>query len=576
MPILLLVFVLALGGNVWAATVDSLAMFRVDSVEIEVRDAFDDAPSHTAYDAWLYDLGNTLHIETRKSVVGKLLLFQKGDSVSLYQLIESERLLRNQKYLSDARIEKRTGSQGENILRVVTSDNWTTSPILALNKPGNEWIWQAGIIENNFLGFGQSIGFFVAHDELRDQKFFEYKNPHFLWARNSMQAMWSENSDGYFRSVRIAYPYLSRSRNQWAYTVEAMSEKRDQIYYWSGDEVPGSAAYDTTGKGFGGKSISVNDGTNPNRVVGVKGLHEDSVSLRLGRSFGGSSLKQYVRASWDWHREGHYGDRVVRYTYVQDGEIRAVDSASAANDWVPRSGDSRLGLAWTLSRIRYDRLVNYHRVKWTEDVDRGYQLQVEGARNVEQLGADDDRWRFLYDIYMAFGGSLHHLTMRSFSQFYVDGGEREDIYSLLQGEYMFKPAQSLAMVFTGKFDSWRNAPLGRQLTLGGIAGMPGFASNLQAGQARMLFRLEQRWFPGWELGTVLPVFTVFGDAGQVQSAMDSFAKDDMQYVVGLGMRLSMSKSIDGVVNHVNVSWPVNGPLRNGWVPRFSVLGLLSL
>ena len=108
------------------------------------------------------------------------------------------------------------------------------------------------------------------------------------------------------------------------------------------------------------------------------------------------------------------------------------------------------------------------------------------------------------------------------------------------------------------------------------SGLPGLPTALYAGQARYLFRLEQRWFSGIEFGTLVPVFAAFTEAGQVQESLKDFAMEDMQYVVGLGVRLAMSRSVYGVVNHINVSWPVNGPLQDGWMPRISVLGLLSL
>jgi len=578
LPLLLLVLLGFFGLPLWAQSppADSLALFRVDSIEIRVRDAFDDAPVHSRADAWVYQLGNTLHIETRATVVRKMLLFEKGDSVSLYQLIESERTLRNQKYISDARIVRRTGSEGQNILTVTTNDNWTTTIPLALNKPGNEWVWQVGLLENNFLGLGQSIGFFVAHDEVRDQKFFQYKNGNFLWPRNTLQAIWSENSDGYTRSFSLSYPYLTRSRNQWAYTIEGLREKRDEVYYWSGGNTPGALALDTSLPRYTGRSFMENDGSEPNPVVRVTAMREDSLSLRLGRSFG-SGFKTYVRGSWDWHRLADgLGYKVGRYAYAQGDAVYAVDSAMADSAWVPELGDSRLGLAVTFSRIRYDRLVNFRHVKWTEDVDRGYTVQFQAARNFEQLGAMDERWRLGYDFYVALGGSSHHLTLRSNSEFYVRDGAREDLYAKLYGEYIFKPSNRWSTVLDGLMDTWQDAAYGRQLTLGGVAGLPGFSTALFAGQSRFLFRVEQRFFPGWEFGTALPVFAAFADAGQVKESLRAFEPDDMQYVVGLGLRVALSKSVYGVVNHINVSWPVNGPLRDGAVPRLSVLGLFSL
>ena len=57
---------------------DSLALFTVDSIYFEIGDAFDDAKVYSSLDSGLYAVGNTLHIETRKSVIKKFVFFEKA------------------------------------------------------------------------------------------------------------------------------------------------------------------------------------------------------------------------------------------------------------------------------------------------------------------------------------------------------------------------------------------------------------------------------------------------------------------------------------------------------------------
>ena len=71
---------------------DSLVFFRVDSIVVQNGDAFDDSKAYSWADSLVYRIGNTIHIETRESVVKKLVLFDVGDSVNLYELIESEKI----------------------------------------------------------------------------------------------------------------------------------------------------------------------------------------------------------------------------------------------------------------------------------------------------------------------------------------------------------------------------------------------------------------------------------------------------------------------------------------------------
>ena len=115
--------------------VDSNAVFRVDEIRYHIGDAFDDSKAHSKYDRWAYDILNLVHIETREVTVRKLLLFDKGDIVNLNLLLEAERFLRNQRFLSDANITV-SNEDGKNIVDVQTSDNWTLTIPFAFGFSG--------------------------------------------------------------------------------------------------------------------------------------------------------------------------------------------------------------------------------------------------------------------------------------------------------------------------------------------------------------------------------------------------------------------------------------------------------
>ncbi len=159
---------------------DSLEYFRVDSIVVNNGDAFDDSKAYSWADSLIYDIGNGIHFETRESVVKKLLLFDVGDKVNLYELIESEKNLRSQAYIADAKITKEVSPDGKNILYVKTSDTWTLSPAVSLDRPGDGGLnYGVGIWENNFLGFGQTIGIYYSHDDYRDKFMGLYNNSNF-------------------------------------------------------------------------------------------------------------------------------------------------------------------------------------------------------------------------------------------------------------------------------------------------------------------------------------------------------------------------------------------------------------
>ena len=434
----------------FADAVDSSAVFRVDEIRYKIGDAFDDSKAHTKYDRWAYDILNWVHIETREATVRKLLLFDKGDLVNLNLLLESERFLRDQKFLSDANISA-TGEDGKNIVTVQTSDNWTLTIPVTFGFSGSEWsydnlVWGLGIQESNFLGLGQKLGFYYGHDEFRNMLQVEYGDPHFLFRYNHLDFLYSYNTDGYLASWKMYVPFLSRSVNQWAYTLEGLKNKRIAYIYGNGDlphgavEVKPKKSLDSLQQFNGKKSV---------KLIQLEDFITDSLSFRLSRSFGGTQRKLYLGATYDYLRETADEGRVWRYQFADGEKAYAIDSAVTAEDWVPERKDSRFGFYVMYSNLRYEKLKNFHNVRWTEDVDKGFSVKAQISKNYEQLGSDnnDIRLDFWTDLYL--GRDNHHLTLKSYMKFYLDHGKRHDFYGRVNGEYIFHPSTRFSTALSG-------------------------------------------------------------------------------------------------------------------------------
>ncbi len=554
---------------------DSLVYFRVDSIVVENGDAFDDSKAYSWADSLVYAAGNVIHIETRKSVVERLVLFDVGDSVNLYELIASEKNLRNQAYIADAHITREISPTGKNIVRVKTSDTWTLTIPLSVERPSDGPLYYGiGIWENNFLGFGQTIGIYYSHDEFRDRFMGLYNNSNFLFRHNAFEASISRNTDGYTHYATMYRPYLSRSRNEWAYTVAGYLNKSDAKYYWTG-RLP-TATVKVSVADSVKESLPTYNRKHGNEVLRANRIEEDSASFRLGRSLGDEEFKIYLGLSYDYHRLGRSYVSVSRKTFLLNGEPVALDSA-AARDWIPEMLDSRFGASVTLSRIRYDRLVNFKHAKWTEDVDKGYSVKIGISKNWKLLGAMDDDLRLDYSIYLALGSKMHHIVLNAKSHFYFDSDSRRDIYEFASAEYIWRSNEWFSTQVSGYVDAFKRSAYGRQLSLGGLQNQEfyGFPTYLYTGQARFYGQIEERFFPHFEIGTVAPVFAAFFKAGETSSRVHLFEPDDLTYIAGLGIRFAMTKSVSGLVNHLDFSWPLNGPLVSPY-PRIALIGLFSL
>ena len=564
MPIMPIILYIILFAVLAAQAQDTPGAFKIDSIKYNIGDAFDDSKYHTKYDKWAYDFLNWLHIETREATVRKLLLFNEGETVTPLQVQESERFLRSQNFLSDASIEISSDS-GKNIATVTTSDN-----------SGSEWSyanlnWGIGVQESNFLGLGQKLGFYFGHDEFRDMWQVEYGDPHFLFRYNHLDFLYSYNTDGYLAYWKMYIPFLSRGQNQWAYTLEGLKNKRYAYYYGSGKLPPGATLYETT-KSL--DSLPLYNGKKAMQLMKVRDFIDDSLSFRFSRSFGGIYRKLYIGATYDYRYTSATEGTLYRYVFTDGKNAYAIDSSTAYNDWLAEEKDSRLGLYIKFSKIRYEKIKNLHNVKWTEDIEKGYEIKAQISKNYEQIGANNNDIRLDLWTSLMLGRQMHHLTLKTETNFYLDHGKQHDYYGKISGEYIFHPTNHLSTALSGLVDLYENTRYGKQLSLGGSNGFAGFPTGFYAGQARVFANLEQRYFSDFELATLRPVFAVFGSVGETAWDLEDINRKDLIYLTGFGIRLAQTKSISRLINKFDVSIPLNG-VRKG-EPHYSVITTYSL
>lgn len=500
---------------------------KISKIYIHSKDAFDDAKINTPIEAKLYSIGNYLHINTRESVIKARLPFKENSFVKQSQLPETEKNLRSLAYLSDAKISTKTDSLGNTDLYVETSDNWTLSPTLSLGKPGEEWLYSIGILENNLLGLGHSVGFFFEHGEDRDQKYLLYNTKDFFIPYHSFNFLWSENSDGFYRSLEFGYPFISRLKNQWAYNAKILWSKRNEKFYESKITTP---------------------------IETIEGLKEDSLQLHLSRSFGGSSFKTYLGITYDFNR-------------IKSNELLGSDAK-----WQ----DSRVGFSLAASRIKLDKKYNLHKAKWAEDVERGYYIKTLIAKNFKALEAANNDFYFEQNINLSLGINKHNLLAKGQNYFYYNNDSIRDMHSMIFGEYIFKPSLEWSSILSAQIDSWQRTTVKRQLYLDGNTIFPGFPAYYLAGENTFAFKAEQRYFTGKEIFTLVPSLAAFLTAGEATNELHSFDPHNLIYMAGVGIRFSNSKSVTGTVTHINLSWALNDDKKKSFVPRFSFVGKLEL
>ena len=104
----------------------------VDSIIIHVKNALEGSRVNTKIEGYLLKMGNRLHVKTQPKTIMKHLLFKPKELVKKTTLVESERNLRNQIFLADAKIEMDSMSAQSAVAHITVFDQWSTVPLAGI------------------------------------------------------------------------------------------------------------------------------------------------------------------------------------------------------------------------------------------------------------------------------------------------------------------------------------------------------------------------------------------------------------------------------------------------------------
>jgi outer membrane protein assembly factor BamA len=185
----------------------------IGDVVIRNENIFDTADPRE--DNWLFRLANKLHVKTRPWLIRQQLLFRTGDAYNRRVLDESERILRSNRYFYDARIRPIAFHEGRVDIEVLTRDVWTLRPGISFGRQGGANSTSINISELNLFGTGAAISFSHASTPDRDMDTVSFASTHVggTWLRTEL--LYSNNSDGWKRSVLLERPFYALD-TRWA------------------------------------------------------------------------------------------------------------------------------------------------------------------------------------------------------------------------------------------------------------------------------------------------------------------------------------------------------------------------
>lgn len=106
---------------------------------------------------WSERAGNTLHLKTKEFAVKNALLFKKNKPYDAFEIQESERILRAQRFVNRVSITERLVGKGNDSVDVYVRvlDSWSSVPKFEITESRVA----AGLNENNFLGSGHRLDY---------------------------------------------------------------------------------------------------------------------------------------------------------------------------------------------------------------------------------------------------------------------------------------------------------------------------------------------------------------------------------------------------------------------------------
>ena len=476
------------------------------------RDIFDtDDPKENHL---IFRWANALHIQTRTEVIERALLFKTGDPVSVRTLEETERLLRNSRYLYDVQFRPTAYHDGVVDIEVTTRDTWTLDLGVSLGRAGGSNSGSVQIKEYNLLGTGTSMSLGRSSDVDRTSNVFQIANNRAFGTWTSLGYSHASNSDGSRDAASIVRPFYGLD-SRWAAGLSGVRDDRIDSIYNAGDVVSEYRHQQNQGEVFGGWSSGLVNGWVQRYSAGMSYL--DDVYAPEPDQVAPSPFPSDEKLAGPF----------VRYELIEERYEREHNrNVMGRPEFFALGLASTVQLGWASSKLgsTQDTLL------YSASVSRGFEPLAD--HTLTARGAISGQY---------FGGRVYRQNLGAQAQYYLPQTSRWLLYASAAGDTLTNPSPADI------------------LYLGGDNGLRGYPLRYQAGTHRALFTVEERYFTDaylWRLFRFGGVaFFDVGRAwgGDYTNALNPGWISD----VGVGLRIVSVRSALSNVLHVDVAVPLN-------------------
>lgn len=486
---------------------------RIGNIIIKIQDIFD--TTRPEENTRLFRLANRWHINTRESTVLDRLLVRTGDVYRESIVRESERLLRDTRYLYDATITPIRYVDGVVDLEVVTRDVWTLNPGVSFGRKGGKSTSGIEFEELNLFGRGTEISIKQQNEVDRDIQSFRYVDNQLGSGWWTLELEHSDFSDGGAQRILLERPFYALDTRE-AYGISWLKDERIDPRYNDG-ELLGRYRRESAAKTiYLGRSAGLRDGAVTRWSIGLS--DESAFFQRAELGVASFTIPADRRFVYPW----------AQFEWIED--------------------DFRV-------------LRNRDKIERNEDFQYGWRVRGRLGRSIESWGSDRNAWLLSGDLHKGYeldSKSSLFLT-GSLGARYEERGLRNAKVSL-GARYYHRQSDRRLFFASAEVDSGEKLDLDNEIVLGGDTGLRGYPLRYRNGLGRWTVTLEQRGYTDWYPFRLVHVgAAAFVDIGGTWGNVDGQrSKHDILADAGVGLRLGNSRSALGNVLHIDLAFPLQG------------------
>ena len=497
------------------ASAQPSSSLRIGKITVEPLDVYSRAEEDRGS---FYRLADRLHVETRRKVIERFLLFREGDAFQPSRLEETERNLRTLAFLKSASVTASAPHDGVVDVTVVTQDAWSIAPETQAGRGGGTNTYGATLTENNLLGLGKDVELGWSKGVDRSQIQLAYNDPALVLPYLRAHAMYAHTSDGYNRQFNLRRPFFSFATPFSADAAFNNFKQNDKMYR---DGVEVSRFEESHRDYTAGYGIALNPNDNAaNRISAGFRFIDDDFSPIADHS-------------------GITTSREFRYLYAR--------FEHAENEF--------LKLNFVNKDLRY------------EDFNLGRTYVVDAAVSPKALGVDSTT-EFVHvrgSEGFRLGEASFLMPSLSVSTRLASGIQNSVAHANFL--YVNRAGDTYPRTFVGHLSvrsGWRLDPE-VQFFADGLNGLRGYRTHMFEGNRSLVLNLEERFYLGQEiLQLASPAIVAFFDAGNAGDLVN-LKKD-----IGVGIRVGLPRTPKNLLR-IDFAYALNrDPLgRRGLLVSFS-------